>query len=328
MVSLLALRYSDPVEKMNSTPMRAGVCLLGMVLVLGSCGLRGKKVEARSGVDMPPSIPGGVPPRIKGVNSASGGALPAAPRGPVELTPEEDILFTDPDNPDANIPELASLLESTPKKRRGPWEDSETIARKRSLREGKPLLIWFTDSRSSPMCKALSQELFSTPTFNEWAEEHLVRLRVDSHPQVADASLSLDAKEIKLVDIRAYVQRIKKQYKILGHPNLVLVHPNGSVIARYRGYKRGQADYTWGLLKQGEAAFQHSYKPWRESLEKRGYRQWTDTQGRTVFAKLARYSKGTLVLIEPDGTRSKTHEKRLSNEDRIWIDEQKAARGL
>jgi hypothetical protein len=313
---------------MNSVWMRAGVCLLLPASVLSSCGVRGKSPTVQRGVDVPPSIPGGVPPRMVGAGAAAPGQAPGLPSGPIELTPEDDIIFTDPDNPDANIAELATLLESTPKRRKGPWEDSETIARKRSLREGKPLLIWFTDSRSSPMCKALAQELFNNPAFNEWAEGHLVRLRVDSHVQVTDSTLSLDEKETKLVEIRNYVQRIKKQYKILGHPNLVLLHPDGSVIQRYRGYKRGEADYTWGLLKQGEAAFQHAYKPWRASLEKRGYRQWTDTKGRTVFAKLAQYSEGTLILIEPDGTRSKTHEKKLSNEDRIWIDGQKAARGL
>jgi Thioredoxin-like domain len=260
--------------------------------------------------------------------AAAQNASPAMPATPVELTPEEDILFTNPDDPDASVPELASLLETTPKRRKGGWEESETIARKRSLREGKPMLIWFTDSRTSPLCRALSQELFSRPDFTAWAEERLVRLRVDAFPQVDDPDLSLDEKETKLVDIRNYVKRLKKQYKVLGHPHLVLVHPDGSVVGRYRGYKRGQAEYTWGLLKQGEAAFQHSYQAWRANLEKRGYRQWTDTKGRTVFAKLVRYSKGELQFVEPDGTRSKTHEKNLSNEDRIWIDEQKVARGL
>jgi thioredoxin-related protein len=326
---MLSLRYSCATEKMNPILMHGRVCLLLAIALLSSCGLGDKTSRIEREADIPPSIPGAVPPRMKGADSAaSGGGSPVLPSGPVELTPEEEIIFTDPDNPDANIPELSTLLESTPKRRKGPWEDSEAIARKRSLREGKPLLIWFTDSRSSPMCKALAQELFNNPAFNEWADQHFIRLRVDSQPQVTDQSLSLDEKETKLVEIRAYVKRIKKQYKILGHPNLILVHPDGSVIGRYRGYKRGDAEFTWGLLKQGEAAFQHTYKDWKGSLEKRGYRQWTDTKGRTVFAKLVSYSKGTLMLIEPDGTRSKTHENRLSNEDRMWIDEQKAARGL
>lgn len=258
----------------------------------------------------------------------AGSQSSTAPQVPVELTPEEDIIFTDPDNPDAPIPELASLLESTPKRPKGGWEESETIARKRSMREGKPLLIWFTDSRTSPLCRVLAQELFNRADFNVWAEENVVRLRVDAYAQVDDPDLSLDEKETRLIDIRNYVKRLKKQYKVLGHPHLLLVHPDGGVIGRYRGYKRGQADYTWGLFKQGVASFRNSYDAWKASLEKRGYRKWTDTKGRTLFAKLLKYSNGELYLVEPDGTRCKTHEKRLSNEDRIWIDGQKAARGM
>jgi hypothetical protein len=327
LVPVFALRHAGAFEKMKTVIQRAGLSLLVLTAAV-SCGVRTPAPESKRGKDMPPSFDGAVPPRMVGGSSAAQGATPAAQAAAVELTPEKDILFTDPDNPDASIPELASLLETAPKRQKGGWEESETIARKRSLREGKPLLIWFTDSRASPLCRELSKELFSRADFTVWAEENLVRLRVDAFPQVDDPDLSLDEKETRLVDIRNYVKRLKKQYKVLGHPHLVLVHPDGSVVGRYRGYSRGQADYTWGLLKQGMAAFQVSYQAWRTNLEKRGYRQWTDTKGRTVFAKLLRYSNGELQLVEPDGTRSKTHEKRLSNEDRIWIDGQKAARGL
>jgi hypothetical protein len=276
---------------------------------------------------VPPSIPGAIPPRMNPA-SASAGAPASSVRAPVQLTAEEDILFTDPDNPDAKIPELMTLLEANPQRRKGPWEDSESRARKRSMREGKPLLIWFTDSRSSPMCKALAQELFNDPAFNKWAEEHLIRLKVDSYARVTDESISLDDKETKLIEIRAYAERLKKQYKILGHPNLVLVHPDGSVIGQYRGYKRGEASFRWGQLKQGLSSFQVSYEAWRATMEKRGYRVWADRKGRTVFARLVRYHEGMLSLVEPDGTRSKTDEKRLCDGDRAWIAEQKLQRGL
>jgi thioredoxin-related protein len=245
----------------------------------------------------------------------------------VEITPEEDIVFTDPDNPDANLPELSTLLSAAPK-RRGPWEQSETIAKRRAAREGKPLLIWFTDSARSPMCKALSEELFSKPDFEKWASEKLIRLRVDANVEVDDPDLSLGDKETRMVDLKAYVARMKKQYKVLGHPVVVMLNPSGEVIGRYRGYKRGDADYTWGLIKQGEAASAHAYESWRSSLEKKGYREWRDRNDRKVFAKLTSYSNGTLTLIEPDGTRSRTHENKLSDKDLEWLAGQKRIRGL
>jgi hypothetical protein len=178
------------------------------------------------------------------------------------------------------------------------------------------------------MCKALSEELLSKPDFEAWASEKIIRLRVDSNIVPDDADLPLDEKESRLVDLRRYIARMKKQYKVLGSPVMVMLNPAGEVIGRYRGYKRGDADFTWGLIKQGEAAAAHALQGWRASMERKGYREWSDRQERKVFAKLARYSNGTLILIEPDGTRSRTQENRLSDKDRAWISEQKRLRGL
>ena len=297
-------------------------CLLALS-VLASCSKSGP--GANSLPATPPSIPGAVPPVIRSPGQDTGTRVRPGPA--VQLTPEEDIVFTDPDNPEASLPELSTLLATAPR-RRGPWEQSETIAKRRAAREGKPLLIWFTDSARSPMCKALSQELFSNPDFEAWAAEKLVRLRVDTNVVVDDPDISLGEKENRLVEVRAYVTRIKRQYKILGHPVMLMLNPSGEVLGTYRGYKRGEADYKWGLIKQAEAASAHSHQAWRKSLEKKGYREWRDRQDRKVFAKLINYSKGTLTLIEPDGTRSRTHENKLSDDDRAWLAEQKRMRGL
>lgn len=299
---------------------RFPIALLALSL-LGSCAKSGP-----GGAVLPPA-PGavGMPPIMRG--AYQDGGTPVRPGPAVLLTPEEDIVFTDPDNPEASLPELSTLLSAAPK-RRSPWEQSESIAKRRAAREGKPLLIWFTDSARSPMCKALSQELFSNPDFDAWAAEKIVRLRVDANILVDDPDISLGDKESRTVDIRNYVTRMKKQYKVLGQPYLILLNPSGGVIGRYAGYKRGDADYTWGRIKQGEVASTHTYKTWRASLEKKGYREWRDRRDRKVFAKLTSYFEGSLTLIEPDGTRSRTHENKLSDEDRAWLAGQKRMRGL
>jgi thioredoxin-related protein len=299
-------------------------CLLTCVL-LTSCAKLGFNDKP---APVTPSLANANPPPMMraGANEAGTPVTPSGPEKSLQLTPEEDIVFTDPDNPDSTLPELSTLLTATPK-RRGPWEQSETIAKRRAAREGKPLLIWFTDSARSPMCKALNQELFSTPDFEKWASEKLIRLRVDADVQEDDPNLSLGEKESRLVDLKKYVGRMKKQYKVLGYPVVVLLNPAGEKIGQYRGYKRGDADFTWGLIKQGEAASSHAYQSWRASLEKKGYREWRDGQDRKVFAKLTSYSNGSLTLIEPDGTRSRTQESKLSAADRAWIGEQKKLRG-
>lgn len=272
----------------------------------------------------------GIPPQLRAKASEAG--TPVTPGGnatksatPLNFTPEEDIVFTDPDNPDAKLPELATLL-AAPK--RGPWEMSETIAKQQAAREGKPLLIWFTDSARSPMCKALAQELLNTPDFEKWAADKLIRLRIDAQQQVTDPDLSLDDKGTQLVEIKDYIARLKKQYKALGYPSLFMLNPSGEVIGRYRGYKRGEATYLWGQLKHCEAVSASACQSWRAGLEKKGYREWQDRKQRKVFAKLTSYANGTLTLIEPDGTRSRTHENQLSDNDRAWLAEQKKLRNL
>ena len=329
MVPLHLLRHAYPVEKITASMLRRFSISLLLVISLGSCaklGLPGKKEEPS------PFGPTGIPPilRSKGLGGDEG--IPVTPGGntlpkplPLNITPDEDIVFTDPDNPTANLPELSAVLENT---KRGPWEASETIAKKRAAREGKPLLIWFTDSSNSPMCKALSQELFATNEFGKWADEKIVRLRVDSNLKSDDPNFSLDEKETHLIDMAAYVTALKKRYKILGYPSIILLNPSGEVIGRYRGYKRGDAAFTWGQIKHGEAVSTEAYKSWRNGLEKKGYREWQDRKGRKIFARLISYSKGTLILIEPDGNRAQTQESSLSEQDRAWIAEQKKIRNL
>lgn len=305
------------------------------VIALSSCAKLGIGGKSEPKITTEPSPFGGtgIPPQLmakkkpeSGTPVTAGGNAGGSSAAPLKLTPEEDIVFTDPDNPDAKLPELSSIL--TEPKRRGPWEESETLAKRRAAREGKPLLIWFTDSASSPMCKALSQELFSTPEFEKWASEKVVRLRVDANVMVDDPDISLDEKETRLVDVKHYVTRMKKTYKVLGHPSVLLLNPSGEVVGRYRGYKRGDAAYFWGLIKHGEAVSSNAYKEWHAGLEKKGYRDWQDRRNRKVFAKLTSYSNGTLILIEPDGTRSRTHEDKLSDKDRDWIVGQKKLRNL
>lgn len=300
--------------------------ILVFSLTLTSCGWLGLgKIKAP---EKPPEKPfgdTGIPPWLRQKGSDPGTPITAggnitAKISPAQITPEEDIVYTDPDDPEGGIPELATLLSET---KRGPWEESETIAKRRSAREGKPLLIWFTDSQSSPMCKALTQELFSTNDFGNWATEKLVRLKIDAAALIKDETLDLGSKEDRRSRIITHNKAIKDRYKVLGYPSLIMLSPSGEVVGRYRGYKRGESQLLWGQLKHGEAVSTHSYQEWRTGLEKRNYREWQDRKGRKIFAKLTSYSKGKITFIEPDGTRSQTQENNLSDNDRAWLTEQK-----
>jgi thioredoxin-related protein len=272
----------------------------------------------------------GIPPQLRSKNQADASGTAIAPGGnagplPIQITPESDIVFTDPDNPDAGIPEIETIMA---KPKRGPWEESETIARQTAAREGKPILIWFTDSDRSPLCKAISAELFATNEFGKWADKNIVRLRVDASAKFDDTNLSLGDKITRQQEIKRYVQTLKKRYKVLGHPTILMLNASGEVLWKEAGYKRGQADYTWGLIKQATAATQHQYEGWRKKLESKGYRDWEGKNGRKAFAKLVSYSEGNMILVEPGGERFRTHESKLSKQDRAWIEDQKTIRGI
>ncbi len=307
--------------------MNLSLTLLVFAAALTSCAETGKIQQDKQ--PNPRGLAG--TPLIRSSNPDSGTPIIAGGNTPAgglasKLSPEEDIVYTNPDDPDAEVPELSTLLASPT---RGPWENSETLARQRSSREGKPLLIWFTDSQGSPMCKAVSDELFSTSDFGSWATEKIVRLKIDVLPSKdAMKDMDLSTAEDYRARVRSYNAELKKRYKVMGYPSLVMLSPSGEVVGKYRGYKRGEADYLWGQMKHAEAVSTNSYQSWRTALEKKGYREWQDRRERKVFARLTSYSKGTLTLIEPDGTRSRTHEDKLSDADQEWIEGQKKLRNL
>lgn len=233
-----------------------------------------------------------------------------------QLPAESDIVWA-PEDPNAPIAELEELWTQPLKTE---WYVSYDEAISAARREGKPVLIWFTNSKSSPTCKQLSNEVFSVKQFEDWADEHVVRLRVDSFIQ--------DDDEDRLARKHEYVENLKEQYKILGAPVVIMISPRKTVFGRYVGYKSGGADFYFGRLKHSYDIAMDDYGEWKESMEKRGYRMWHDNRGRAVFAKLVQYHKGQLLLVEPDGRRSRTSEKKLSPEDKRWIENEKAKRGV
>ena len=294
----------------------------GLCILVAACA-KDKGIDLKS--SLPPT---GMGPKIRASSDTPGGTaiIPGGNAAPatVQITPQEDIAWTGFDG--EGIPELENLM-AAPK--RGPWEESITIARQTAAREGKPVLIWFTDSDRSPMCKTLSSELFGTDSFGKWAENRIVRLRIDSNLEAAkEPTMTMDEWATMKTEAGSYVRTLKKRYKVIGHPTILMLNPSGEVLWKDSGYTRGEADFLWGLIKQAEAASSYTYQSWRKNLEKKGYREWEGISGRKVFAKLVSYSKGTLILIEPGGERYKTAESRLSKNDKKWIKDQKASRGI
>jgi len=292
--------------------------------LLAACGGGGDGGGAGPAEEPNPFGPTGIPPALRGDDAGptTRGGLPAGleDNAGVVLDPDE-IVFTDPDaeDPDEILPELRELLSAKPQE--GPWRDSYTLAFEEAMRVGKPVLIWFTDSRNSPPCKALAEELFNRQEFEEWASETFVRIQLDQ--RVEGSKLDNEAARKS-----SYIQDLKQRYKVLGQPTLLVLTPSGEVIGRYKGYRRGQAEYRWGQLRQGAKLANDAHAEWRERMERKGYREWSDPRGRSLFAKLTAYRDGELILTQPDGSRARTREKHLSRADREWIAAEKRKRGI
>ncbi|MBK1854679.1 thioredoxin family protein [Verrucomicrobiaceae bacterium 5K15] len=296
----------------------------GGVLSLSSCGsigemMGGKKESGDAGGEKPLTgmeayqRAGG---RIAGVGgvAASGTVTASVSSNITGITAEEDIYWA-PEDPDAPMGGGFEQLWKQPENTS--WNVSYTEAMRFSRESGKPLLIWFTDSARSPLCKALSGELFSNTGFDGWASKKIVRLRVDN------VIRGVRAGEDEWTQKKKYIESLKSRYKVLGHPTVLVLSPSGAVVGQFRGYKKGTPDYYWGRIKSAVDQAERDYGQWREKYEKRGYRLWTNRQGRKTFAKLYRFNAGRVTLVDPDGNRGSTTINKLSDADQQWIMEKK-----
>ena len=247
-------------------------------------------------------------------------ATRGVPLSTVGITPQEDIVWA-PEDPDE---EIAGGLESL-------WKQPDNVAWHTNYKQaiqlgresGKPIMIWFTNSARSPTCKILSRELFSGADFSNWAAEKIIRLRLDEAGGASSTSEGSRERDHDWTEKKNYHERLKKKYKALGSPTVLILSPSGSSVAKYRGYKKGDRDYYWGRMKSAVSQAEADYGVWREKLESRGYRLWSNRQGRKIFAKLNRFKKGKVTLIDPDGKRGSTSLSKLSDADQAWILQEK-----
>ena len=236
---------------------------------------------------------------------------------------EEDLMWTDPDNPEKSMEGMEEVMVD--KGREGPWFVSYSKARRAAMRSGKPILVWFTDTQFSPLCRSLDSEVFSKGAFSEWAKGAIVRLRLDFNVKGVSGGQGQSAMDDKIRK-ENYLEELKRRYKVQGFPTVLLLTPDGKVAARYRGYRKSYFDFYEGRLRNDTGKAVDLHGEWRQSMAGRGYREWTDQEGRKVFAKLTRYKSGQLILVEPDGRNIRAKESRLSDGDRAWIASERAKR--
>ncbi|MEE9408012.1 MAG: thioredoxin family protein [Polaribacter sp.] len=105
------------------------------------------------------------------------------------------------------------------------WEANFKQALRKSKKEKKPILIYFTGSDWCGPCKVLDKKLFHTDKFKGLADKDLILYEADN-PRNKGLVDSYKLKEnLKLI----------RKYNVKSYPTLVLVNHKGKMI----GYKKG-----------------------------------------------------------------------------------------
>lgn len=107
------------------------------------------------------------------------------------------------------------------------WYTSMDKAKEVAAKEDKVILVNFTGSDWCGWCIRLDKEVFSKDSFQKYAQDNLVLLKLD-FPKY---------KSIPADEERANFQ-LKNKYRISGFPTILLVDGQENVLLR-TGYKRG-----------------------------------------------------------------------------------------
>lgn len=222
---------------------------------------------------------------------------------------EEELVWTDPDNPDAEIPGLTAIFEN--KKLGHGWQNDLRHAIYLARKQELPLVVWFHDSLISPRSAQLGKEYLDTSDFLDWARDRVVLARLDSGASL-DESQSATAK-YKAGDINA----LKRRYGLTACPAFAVITPNGKIAARIDGFD----GFISGLakeIKDGVRQAQKKYDDYKADLVDAGFRQWKSARGNSaVFAKLMRVDpvQQVVYLRESGGRVTRTKLSHFSKED-------------
>ena len=108
------------------------------------------------------------------------------------------------------------------------WTEDYAKAVEKARAENKNLLLDFTGSDWCGYCMALNKEVFSTPTFKDWAKDNVVLVEVD-FPHV----------KFQTSKIKAQNADLKNKYPFNGYPTVVIMDVDGKELTRQTGYHPG-----------------------------------------------------------------------------------------
>ncbi|MBL9159669.1 MAG: thioredoxin family protein [Verrucomicrobiales bacterium] len=211
-------------------------------------------------------------------------AAPTAAQPPMGATisqMQSDARIIEPERPE-RVPVYPDDPESAW------WEINPHYAFDRAQREQKPLLLLFTGVWN-PQAMALSQEVFSTKSFNEYVKENLVICYLSYPRNYTDAPDAL--------------RRLKDKFKVKGYPNVLIFNPNGEVERGIRGYRTGRPIDYFNQLVATCTPVLESIKVQKSQLVASGYRDWSNYLGKLIFAKFVQRDATHVILEDASGQR-------------------------
>ncbi len=126
---------------------------------------------------------------------------------------------------DAEADDALAVSKSVPKG----WIEDFEAARRQAAEEGKLVLIDFSGSDWCGWCKRMDAEVFSQERFVREASKKFVLVMIDSP----------NDKSILSKLAREQNGTLKEKYEVRGFPSVVIVNPDGEVVKRHSGYRRG-----------------------------------------------------------------------------------------
>jgi len=190
------------------------------------------------------------------------------------------------------------------------WEVDPRVAFAQAQREQKPLLLLFTADWNAK-CLKLSEEVFSTKSFNEFAREKAVICYLNFPRNQTDAP-----------DL---VRDWKERFKVMGFPNLLLFNPDGQVTREIAGYTVGRPREYFNQLKEATLPLAADIEAKKAALRLKGYRNWKNKDGKILFAAFVRHGGGLVTLRGANEVQWTIETAILSPEDRQFVESFPAA---
>lgn len=168
------------------------------------------------------------------------------------------------------------------------WEINPHFAFNRAQREQKPLLLLFTGMWNA-QAMSLSQEVFSTRSFNAYVKENLIICYLNY--------------EKNYTDTHAALRSIKDKFKVRGYPNIIIFNPNGEVERGIRGYRSGRPVDYFNELKTITAPVIESINSQKAAKQREGFRAWSNYLGKEIFAQFVQQDQTYVQLKDLAGTK-------------------------